>query len=385
MHIPRSRGALLAMGALVALVIVAATAFAFVNATPEPTPTPSPSPSPTPSPSPSPTPSPTPSPSPTPTPTPTPEPEARCPMNGERVARPSLADRVPMIVQIENHPIARPPSGLNLADLVIEAPVEGDTTRFMAVFMCRAQVDALVGPVRSARYFNVDLHQQLRGVTMHFGGAGKVLSNLNHNRVRRVNGLTEGWYFFQRAGVWGAPHNVFLDVDAARREMQEGALQSVADIGNAGRAPFEFDPDVKMPRGRAVNSIGLTTSTFWHFGWILSDDGERWLRTDGGVANFDAVSGNRIAADTVIVQVVRQDVLPGELDPGGFPRRYQYLVDEGVGVLYVDGRAHDVRWSRTDPKSRTTWTYADSGKPVVLPPGKVWWEIVPQGSAISEG
>jgi hypothetical protein len=383
MHIPRSRGALLAMGALVALVIVAATAFAFVNATPEPTPTPSPSPSPTPSPSPSPTPSP--SPSPTPTPTPTPEPEARCPMNGERVARQSLADRVPMIIQIENHPIARPPSGLNLADLVIEAPVEGDTTRFMAVFQCRAQVDAAVGPVRSARYFNTDLHQQLRGVTFHFGGASKVLGQLDTNRVKRVNGLTTGWYFFQRAGVWGAPHNVFLDVDAARREMQEGGLQSVADIGNPGRAPFEFDPDVEMPRGRAVNSIGLSTSSFWHFGWILSDDGERWLRTDGGAANFDGVSGNRIAADTVIVQVVRQEVLPGELDPGGFPRRYQYLVDEGVGVLYVDGRAHDVRWSRTDPKAVTTWTYADSGEPVVLPPGKVWWEIVPQGSGIAEG
>ena len=169
-------------------------------------------------------------------------------MNGEALDRPSLADRVPMIVQIENHPIARPPSGLNLADLVIEAPVEGDTTRFMAVFMCRAQVDAMVGPVRSARYFNVDLHQQLRGVTMHFGGAGKVLSNLNHNRVRRVNGLTEGWYFFQRAGVWGA-RPTSSSTSMPRAGSCRRAPSSPCDIGNAGRAPFEFDPDVKMRAG----------------------------------------------------------------------------------------------------------------------------------------
>jgi hypothetical protein len=306
-------------------------------------------------------------------------------MNGQAIDRPGLADRVPIIAQIENNPIARPPSGLNLADLVIEAPVEGDTTRFMAVFMCRPQVDAVVGPIRSLRYFNQDLFQQLRGLTLHFGGAGKVMNRLDRNRVPRVNGLETGWYFFRRAGVWGAPHNIFLDVDAVRAEMEDGGLRELAAIRNAGRAPFEFDPGVKLPRGRGVNSIGLTTASFWHFGWEWSETGNRWLRTDGGAPNFDATTGDRIAAHTVIVQVVRQDVLPGELDPGGYPRRYQYLVEKGSGVLYINGRGHDVRWERSDPRDVTTWTYADSGRAVMLPPGKVWWEIVPQGSAITEG
>jgi hypothetical protein len=306
-------------------------------------------------------------------------------MDGRTVENPRLADRVPIIVQIENNPIARPPSGLNLADLVIEAPVEGDTTRFMAVFMCRPQIDALVGPVRSARYFNADLFQQLRGLTLHFGGAYKVLSNLAANGVPRVNGLTTGWYFFQRAGVWGAPHNVFLDVDAVRHEMEEGGLQAAADIKRAGRPPFRFDDDARLPRGRSVDSVGLTTSSFWHFGWTWSPEDERWLRTDGGAPNFDGATGDRIAARTVVVQVVRQDILPGELDPGGFPRRYQYLVDDGVGVIYVDGRGYDVRWERPEAGDVTRWTYAETGKRVLLPPGKVWWEIVPQGSGISEG
>ena len=383
MHFPRSRGALIALGALLVVGVVAVGAVAIVNAAPEPTPTPSPLP--TPSPSPTPTPTPTPSPTQTPTPTPTPAPEARCPMTGQEVASRKIADRVPIIVQIENNPIARPPSGLNLADLVIEAPVEGDTTRFMAVFMCRKQIDATVGPVRSVRYFNEDLFKQLRGLTLHFGGADKVMGRLNAQAVPRVNGLTTGWYFFQRAGVWGAPHNVFLDVDAVRHEMEEGGLQEVADIKRAGRAPFRFEPDARMRHGRRVNSIALTTSSFWHFGWVWDGASERWLRTDGGAPNFDAVTGDRISARTVVVQVVRQVVLPGELDPGGFPRRYQYLVDEDVGVVYVDGRGYDVRWERNDADDVTEWRYADSGKRLELPPGKVWWEIVPQGSVIGEG
>ena len=82
---------------------------------------------------------------------------------------------------------------------------------------------------------------------------------------------------------------------------------------------------------------------------------------------------------------MRQDVLPGELDPGGYPRRYQYLVGDGEGRLYIDGIGYDVRWSRSHATDMTEWTYADSGEPVVLPPGRIWWEIVPEGSAISEG
>jgi hypothetical protein len=373
--------------ALAALVIVslAVGGGLMLSSTPQPTPSPAPSASATPSPTSTPTPMPSPTPSPTQTPSPTPEPAAVCPLNGTELSDPALADRVPMIVQIENNPIARPPSGLNLADLVIEAPVEGDTTRFMAVFMCRESLGAAVGPVRSARYFNIDLYQQLRGVTFHFGGAGKVLARLDRNEVPRVNGLTEAWPFFFRAGPWAAPHNVYLDVDAARAALQGGALQDLAAGVDPARAPMTFDPGAELPGGRAVASIGLQTASFWRFGWQWDGASGQWLRTDAAAANTDRLTGERIGVRTVLVQVVQQDVLPGELDPGGYPRRYQHLVGDGEGRLYIDGTGYDVRWSRSHATDVTQWTYADTGEPVVLPPGRMWWEIVPEGSAISEG
>jgi len=306
-------------------------------------------------------------------------------MNGTQLSNPSLADRVPILVQIENNPIARPPTGLNLADLVIESPVEGDTTRFSAVFMCLESLNASVGPVRSARYYNIDYWQQMRAVTFHFGGAGKVLRRFNGEGMPFANGLTGGWGFFFRAGPWAAPHNVYFDVDAGRAQLEGGFLSALADAAGEVRAPFVFDDDPELPEGRAVNGVGIQTSSFWRFGWEWSPDAGRWLRTDGGAANFEALSGDRISARTVIVQVVRQDVLIGENDPGGFPRRYQYLVEDGVGVLYINGRGHDVRWSRPTAGDVTTWTYADSGEPVILPPGRIWWEIVPVGSSIGEG
>jgi hypothetical protein len=306
-------------------------------------------------------------------------------MNGEPLADPALAQRPAMLVQIENNPIARPPSGLNLADLVIEAPVEGDTTRFAAIYLCTPTLGADVGPVRSLRYFNVDLFQQLRAVTFNFGAAFQVLDAMNRNGVPYVNGLTSGWPFFYRAGPWGAPHNVFFDVDGARVELEAGQLTSLAQVAGVARAPFAFDPAAVRPAGRPVGSIGLQTASFWHFGWQWDPAAGVWLRTDAGVPNSDAVTGDRIRARTVVVQEVEQEVLPNEPDPGGYPRRIQFLTGEGTGVMFVDGQAHDVRWSRPTAEDVTTWTYADSGEPMVLPPGRVWWEIVPLGSAISEG
>ena len=257
-----------------------------------------------------------------------------------------------------------------MADLVIEAPVEGDTTRFMAVFMCRPQVDAMVGPVRSVRYFNADLFQQLRGLTLHFGGAAKVIANLDSNGVPRVNGLTTGWYFFQRAGVWPAPHNVFLDIDAARPRWSEGGLQDVAESNATGVHRSSSGPT------RACLPAGALTASALRPPASGTSDGtgvariDRWLRSDGGAANFDAVTGDRMSAKTVVVQVVRQDILPGELDPGGFPRRYQYLVGEGTGVIYVGGRGYDVRWERADANDVTTWTYADERQAGQAPTGQ---------------
>jgi hypothetical protein len=306
-------------------------------------------------------------------------------MNGEPLADPALAQRPAILVQIENNPIARPPSGLNLADLVIEAPVEGDTTRFAAIYLCSEPVGADVGPVRSLRYFNVDLFQQLRAVTFVFGGATQVLDAMNRNRVPYVNGLTSGWSFFYRAGPWPAPHNVFFDVDAARAELEGGRLVELGPAAGTPRGPFAFDPAATLPAGRAVTSVGLQTASFWRFGWDWDATASRWLRTDAGAPNSDAFTGDRIQARTVIVQEVEQEVLVNEPDPGGYPRRYQFLTGEGTGVLFVDGQAHDVRWSRPGPDDLTTWTYVESGEPVVLPPGRVWWEIVPVGSAITEG
>src|SRR5699024_9452925 len=52
-------------------------------------------------------------------------------------------------VMVNNHPKARPQSGLSKADIVFEVLAEGKITRFLALF--QSEKPDMVGPVRSAR------------------------------------------------------------------------------------------------------------------------------------------------------------------------------------------------------------------------------------------
>ena len=64
------------------------------------------------------------------------------------------AARPAMVVKIDNHPKARPQTGLNEADIVFEENVE-QLTRFAAVFHSNGADP--VGPIRSGRTQDIDL------------------------------------------------------------------------------------------------------------------------------------------------------------------------------------------------------------------------------------
>jgi hypothetical protein len=292
--------------------------------------------------------------------------------------------RTALAVQIENHPGARPARNLSRADMVVEAPVEGDTTRFTAIVLCRS-TEGLMGPTRSARYYNVDLWQDLGVLTVGFGASNGALDRFAAARMPYVNGISGAWPWFRRYGTYAAPQNLYSDVEAVRAALGSNAnLDRLAATVRELRPPFAFDPDVELPAGRMVKALEIRTTSYWRIGWSWDGALGTWQRSDGGVAITDAATGERVAAGSVVVQRVAQETVYGDPDPGGNPRRLQHLVGEGAGTLYVGGRAIDLRWSRPTAADGTRWTYADGGDAVVLPPGVVWWEIIPTSAGITE-
>ncbi|MBA3688572.1 MAG: DUF3048 domain-containing protein [Chloroflexi bacterium] len=337
---------------------------------------------PEPLPSPSETASPTASPPLSPNPSATPE-LATCPLSGLPLDDPSVVDRVAIAVQVENHPLARPARNLSNADMVVEAPVEGDVTRFSAIFLCRP-TDGLTGPIRSARYYEVDLWQDLGILPVGYGASYGARSKFNAAGMPYVNGITGEWPWFQRAGGNAAPHNLYGDLETLRAAIgQGGPIDGLAALVHPLRPPFAFEVGVELPAGRPVSAFEMRTNSYWRFGWSVNADGG-WTRQDAAKTVFDEVTDKPLTATSVVVQRVEEEVVFGDPDPGGNSRRLQHLVGEGDGTLYSQGKAIALHWSRPTANDGTTWTYADSGEPVVLPPGQVWWEIIAIAASLTE-
>jgi hypothetical protein len=323
----------------------------------------------------------------TPSPTVSPSPEpvaATCPLNGLPLGSDGLLSPVALAVQIDNHPEARPGRNLSRADMVIEATVEGDTTRFTAIFLCRP-TEGLTGPVRSARYYTLDVWRDLHVLPYFFGGAAKAIALFRDAHMPFVNGIKGEWPWFRRYGSAAAPHNLYADIEATR-----AAFGSLATLdGRAAnvrplRPQFDFLTNVEVPNGRPVAAVQLQTNSYWRFGWTWDLSKGLWLRSDAGQPISDAATGERVAARCVVVQKVVETIDYTSLDPGGSPRRVQQLVGSGTGTLYVNGQAIDLRWSRPTQQDGTRWTYAASGKRVVLPVGVMWWEIIPTYAGVTE-
>jgi Protein of unknown function (DUF3048) N-terminal domain/Protein of unknown function (DUF3048) C-terminal domain len=315
--------------------------------------------------------------------TPSPSPRIACPLNGLAVDDPGLLDLPALAVQIENHPAARPARNLANADMVVEATVEGDVTRYTGIYLCR-RTDGLTGPVRSARYYSIDLWQDLHVLPYFFGAGAEAVGRYRAAGMPFVNGITGAWPWFQRYGSAAAPHNLYTDLERARAAFDTDArLQQLASRVDPLRPPFAFGMQA-MPTGRPLRHVEIWTNGYWHFGWEWNAVARRWDRSEAGAPHVDVATGEVLSARSVVVQLVREDVFGGSHDPAGNPRRFHHLVGSGRGILFVDGRGMELAWSRPTAIDGTTWTFADSGERVMLPPGVVWWEIMPLSTRVIE-
>ena len=257
-----------------------------------------------------------------------------------------------VVVKIDNIVQARPPTGLASADIVYLLPVEGGLSRIFAVFSTR--FPKIIGPVRSAREDDLELLRQFGRPGFAYSGAAPHLLPFIA-RARVVNLYDTPAYF--RDGYRVAPHNLYAD---ARTLRAEAARASTAhDIG------FRFGPPPPGGRPTASFSVSYPAASFT-FRW--SPRTHRWLVWMDGTQATDAAGGD-LAAATVVIQYTI--VRTSRFLEYGVPPPYAQSAGSGTAVVLRDGRAWQVRWSRTVPDGGTTYTLP-SGARMTFAPGQEW-------------
>jgi len=274
-------------------------------------------------------------------------------------------------VKIENSSAARPQSNLDQADIVYETITEGGITRFNAFYHSTAP--DVVGPVRSARLSDVYIVPQYSAVFAHVGGNTQVRSGI------RSAGIEDVDQFYDPSAYWRSkerrsPHNMYASIAKLRAVAEARGFAVEKEI-----VGLEFDRDV-TPSTPTVLKVTIPFSSGNVVTWAFDPESRTYLRMNSGRVHLDNVSGEQYRAANVVV--IRARTEPQSYKDSAGSVTYDIrLQGTGRASVFRDGQRYDGMWdaaSQAPPVFR-----AEDGSPILLSPGRTWFQVVSTTTGIS--
>ena len=274
-----------------------------------------------------------------------------------------------LLVSLDNVFNARPHYGIFFADLVYEMPVEGGASRLVAVFYTGEQ--EIIGPVRSARLYMVDIAREWQGVFVHCGGSQEALNVLARGYVNWLNEIPQG-AFFWRDRTRRAPYNVMTSSELIYQFIE---LRNW-DAYQSPRAFKFYNEGEWSPRRYARADIVRVHYRQAHNNYIFNRSTGLYARYIGETPFIDASNGAQLHVANIIVQNVNARVIDGE------GRLRIDLVGEGTAMLFTGGTVQYGTWQRADLDSPTIFLN-ENGEEWRLNSGQTWIQIVDSRTTVS--
>ena len=242
---------------------------------------------------------------------------------------------------------------------MIEFPVEGGTTRFLAFYYHKDA--ARIGPVRSARPYLAEKANEYGAVLTHVGKSPQTDTYFKKNNTEHIDEMpnTPG---FWRENNRKAPHNLYTST----MNMWDNLLKN-GQVGTKSLQGLKFQTDAILHN--AKDSAG--TTIFYPYGEVVyqyQPVDKDYLRFISGKAHIDAENFLPLRMKNIIIQFVDTKILDGE------GRLSLNLNSKGRAIISSGGKTTEGTWEK---QSNDVTKYFDAdGKEVILPPGQTWIEIV---------
>lgn len=273
-------------------------------------------------------------------------------------------------VMVNNHPAARPQSGLTQADIVYEILVEGNVTRFLAIF--QSEQPERIGPVRSARDYYIELAKGYDSLYVAHGNSLTAEKLLKSGYIDNLNGLYYDGTLFKRVSFRKAPHNSYIDFAS----ILKGAEQKNYDMEDAPE-PLKFltKNEVDELRGSAAKRVSISYhDQLFNSSFEFDEDSQRYKRFSNGVQTVDYDTDAPVLVDNIFVVETAHKIVS---DVG---HREINLTSGGRAFLFQKGQMFEVEWENVDGR---ILPYLN-GKPVGLIPGKTWINIIPVKTGLDQ-
>lgn len=295
----------------------------------------------------------------------------RAPLSGRMVEK-ERTERRPMAVVIENHPDARPQSGLNDASLIYETFAEGGITRFLAIFQENDVSE--IGPVRSARTYFVDWANAYKALFAHVGGNIDALDLIEDTKgFYDINQFYFGSFFWRDTKRY-APHNVYTKTE----KLIAAAKSKGFSVADSNIAAYLFKDDNKEEERPESLVFNVKFNANFPVTWAYDRKDNCFLRSILGVPQKDRVSGEQFKAKNVIVMY--SDFTYGKTRYNEQATKIR-TTGSGSAIFYIDGVKTTGTWSRTSGANITRF-YDTSGAEIKLNAGMTWIEVAPVGTAV---
>ena len=289
------------------------------------------------------------------------------PVNG-LIMSGSVNNRIVIGVKNDNNVRARPQSGPQNADAVVEVLVEGGMTRFINIFY---QSDTSYhGPIRSARPTDPTVLRPLDGVLVASGATGGLIPEIENMGVPVITDRRPDYF---RISSRKAPHNLYADTSLLKATAINRGYQK------------SINPQPLFPWGDPnfsnwINNSYLTLSFSGYTSTTWTWNGSNYTRTyfdayknqnRDNPHNWIDFNGNtgQITTDTVIALFCEPYIHPLQLPS-------VKTVGDGRALILHEGKLLDARWKRGS--NQDPFHIVDSNNNILyVPKGKVWISLVP--------
>lgn len=277
----------------------------------------------------------------------------------------------PVMAIINNHPEARPQTGLNEADIVFEFIAEYNITRFVALYQSTFPTE--IGPIRSARDYFVDLAVAYDAFFVAHGYSPEAYTMLQSGTVDHINGIKYDGALFQRSTDRVAPHNSYISYE----NIVLGMEMTNASMDYRTKAPYTFNRSGgsgKISEQASMLEVMYGQNPDFTSAFTFDQTTQRYKRSSGGIPTIDKETLQQVEVANVLV--FEADHIT--IDSKG--RQSIDLESGGKALLFQSGGVREIEWIS---KGGMLVPVA-SGQTVELVPGKTWIHIIPTDPGIEQ-
>lgn len=267
-------------------------------------------------------------------------------------------------VMLDNHDDARPQAQISKADIIYEYRVEGEFTRYMALF--QSNFPENVGPVRSARPYFVQTAKEYNAIYAHWGGSVAGLDEVKKRNVVDLDGIAlEGIVFHRNKNVGKrAPHNGYISLP----ELENYLVEKGVDVNDNTASLNFYDKEANI-EGLDVGEITLNFNNRYKTNFIYDEATGKYKYIRQGQPVIDEATGQEFDTDNLVV-LFQKGVVAG---PKGTLKMAN--IGSGQGLLLQKGKLTPINWEKENEDARTILKYPDETE-VKFYPGRTFFSIV---------